>query len=182
MKPIGPLMHEHRLIERMISVINHEIKEIKTKKIVDTAFIHTVVDFIRVYADKTHHGKEEDILFRDLKNKKLYEDHNKIMQELIDEHKYGRKKVKELIDATKLFSTGSTKSPIDVVTILEEITEFYPRHIKKEDKEFFFPVMEYFTKKEQDAMLSEFYDFDRKMVHEIYTAIVENHEKNISQK
>ena len=86
-------MIEHRLIEKMFELVRKEIKKIEELKQVDPIFIDTTVDFIRTYADRTHHGKEEDILFRDLEKKNIAELDKKIMQELIDEHKYGRKTV-----------------------------------------------------------------------------------------
>ena len=64
MQARGQLMIEHRLIERMLSVIKDVIAKIKTKHKVNTVFVDIAVDLIRVYADRTHHGKEEDILFR----------------------------------------------------------------------------------------------------------------------
>ncbi len=39
-----------------------------------------------MYADRTHHGKEQDILFRDLEKKELSPNHTKIMGELLEEH------------------------------------------------------------------------------------------------
>jgi len=33
--------------------------------------------------------------------------------------------------------------------------------------------MEYYTTEEQDAMLREFYEFDRKMIHEKYNAVAD---------
>jgi hemerythrin-like domain-containing protein len=38
-------------------------REIKTTKKPSEAFIDSLVDVIRTYADENHHGKEEDILF-----------------------------------------------------------------------------------------------------------------------
>ncbi|MFX0049145.1 MAG: hemerythrin domain-containing protein, partial [Candidatus Hermodarchaeota archaeon] len=64
MLPIGPLMAEHRIIEKMIALMQKEIEKIKKFNKVNPLFIDTAVDFIRMYADRTHHGKEEDILFR----------------------------------------------------------------------------------------------------------------------
>ncbi|MBN2297153.1 MAG: cation-binding protein, partial [Deltaproteobacteria bacterium] len=61
MKPIGPLMWEHRLIEKMLSLFEKEIQRINDTGEVNPVFIDTAVDFIRTYADRTHHGKEEDI-------------------------------------------------------------------------------------------------------------------------
>ncbi len=54
-------------------------------------FIDSAVDFISVYADRCHHGKEEEILFRDLAKKKMNEEDTRIMNELIEEHIWGRK-------------------------------------------------------------------------------------------
>jgi hemerythrin-like domain-containing protein len=75
MMPIGPLMIEHRLIERMIDVMKEELLLIEKKMKVNPEFIESVVDFFHTYADRCHHGKEEDILFRDLGGKKLIERH-----------------------------------------------------------------------------------------------------------
>ena len=70
MKPIGALMIEHRLIERMIELMRLERESMSKHAKADTHFIEHAVDFIRTYADKCHHGKEEDILFRQLMDKK----------------------------------------------------------------------------------------------------------------
>ena len=97
MQPRGPLMTEHRLIERMISSINKEIIKIEKSGIVNQSFISVAVDFIQIYADKTHHGKEEEILFRDLSKKKLSDNDNIIMNELIQEHIVGRNTTADLV-------------------------------------------------------------------------------------
>jgi hemerythrin-like domain-containing protein len=172
MKPIGPMMWEHRLIEKMLRLFDGEIEKINENKKVDTVFIDTAVDFIRTYADRTHHGKEEDILFRDLAKKTLSPEHARIMNELIEEHKYARKAVGNLIAAKEKYLTGEDTAQ-EVISYLKELSRFYPRHIAKEDKHFFFPCMDYFTREEQDAMLLEFYEFDRKMIHEKYNKVVE---------
>ena len=65
----------------------------------------------------------------------------------------------------------------DIVKLMAELAEFYPRHIEKEDKYFFLPCMKYFSREEQAAMLNEFWEFDRKLVHEKYKKIVEEIEK-----
>jgi hemerythrin-like domain-containing protein len=50
---------------------------------------------------------------------------------------------------------------------------FYPKHIIKEDKAFFPASRKYFSNEEDDAMLREFWEFDRKMIHEKYKSVVE---------
>ncbi len=172
MKPIGPLMWEHRLIEKMLAVAGREAEKIRESRKVDPVFIDTAVDFIRTYADRTHHGKEEDILFRDLANKKMIPEHARIVGELIEEHKYGRAIVKRLVEAKERYLAGE-ETLAEIAGCLEELVAFYPCHIEKEDKRFFIPILAYFTAAEQEAMLQEFFAFDRRMIHEKYRTVLD---------
>lgn len=171
MKPIGPLMWEHRAIERVTGAFNSQILRMKQENVIDVVFIDTAVDFIRTYADRTHHGKEEAILFRDLAKKELSDDHEQNMSELIEEHKFARATTKKLVEARDRYVRGGIVPLDEVISLFRTLSDFYPQHIEKEDKHFFFPAMEYFSIEEQDAMLQEFYEFDRKMIHEKYEQI-----------
>ncbi|MFX1589955.1 MAG: hypothetical protein ACFFC1_17570, partial [Promethearchaeota archaeon] len=62
----------------------------------------------------------------------------------------------------------------DIINLLSELVKFYPEHIKKEDKHFFIPVMNYLEKDEQDKMLQEFWDFDKTLIHEKYKRVVDD--------
>jgi hemerythrin-like domain-containing protein len=168
MMPIAPLMIEHRVIEKMISLIGVAIPVIKKAGTVDGLLIDTFADFIRTYADRCHHGKEEEILFRDLSRKKLVEDHQQIMAELIEDHKWGRVKVSQLLQANEEYVEGKPEALGKVLACLKEIADFYPIHIEKEDKHFFLPCMDYFTESERDRMLEEEMDFDKGFIHKIY--------------
>jgi hemerythrin-like domain-containing protein len=172
MKPRGPLMIEHRLIEEMIELIKKESTKIKETEKVEPSFIDKAVDFVRIYADKTHHGKEEDILFRECAKKKMKEEDEKVMNELIEEHKFGRKTVGELVAAKEDYVKGKDSINI-ILDKLDTLVEFYPKHIEKEDKNFFLNSEKYFTEDELQEMLKEFWDFDKKMIHEKYKMVVE---------
>ena len=167
-------MIEHRLIEKMLKTASKELEMIKKNNAADPVFIDTLVDFIRTYADRTHHGKEEDILFKELETKKLNDKDKKGMQELIDEHISARKIVKELVEAKMKYTEGDSDS---INTIIEKLTfliNFYPEHIRKEDEVFFPDTEKYFSKEELDIMLKTFWDFDRKMIHEKYNKLYES--------
>jgi hypothetical protein len=47
MKPRGPLMIEHRLIEKMLAVVRDQLSILEKEKAVDPLFLDTAVDFIR---------------------------------------------------------------------------------------------------------------------------------------
>jgi hemerythrin-like domain-containing protein len=177
MMPIGPLMIEHRLIERMIGVMDKEAARIEKEKSADPVFIDAVVDFIRTYADRCHHGKEEDILFRELEKKDLSDEHRRIMEELVREHVRGRETTKSLSLAGGRYAGGDRGALPEITRLMRELAGFYPVHIRKEDKAFFLPVMGYFSPEERQAMLEEEFEFDRTLIHEKYREAAAKAEK-----
>ncbi|MBF0505571.1 MAG: hemerythrin domain-containing protein [Nitrospirae bacterium] len=177
MQARGPLMIEHRLIERMLAVIQNTLARVKKTGEIDPFFVDTAVDFIQTYADRTHHGKEEDILFRDLNKKDLSDVDRRVMNELLEEHVLGRNTTKALVEANTRYRKGDTSSLGDVMSCLHTLVDFYPRHIEKEDKVFFPASRLYFSEAEDQAMLDEFWDFDRKMIHEKYKSVVNDLDK-----
>lgn len=170
-------MIEHRLIERMITLIKQKLNRIETTNQIDPLFIDTVVDFIRIYADRTHHGKEEDILFRELSNKQMLDQDIQIMDELVDEHVLGRKTAKELVEANAQYRMGEKSALAVIVSKLKKLVDFYPKHIEKEDKIFFPAYMKYLSDEEDQLMLKEFYEFDREMIHEKYKLVLQKLEE-----
>jgi hemerythrin-like domain-containing protein len=168
----GMLMSEHRLIEKMIDIIKHSIPDMKRSNSVDAEFIDIAVDFITTYADQVHHGKEEDILFRECAQKRMSEEDAEIMKDLIDEHIYGRMIVSELQQARENL-LGSQESVEIIIDKLNALVEYYPAHIEKEDA-VFFPISDkYFSEVEQKNILDEFREFDRNMIHEKYKLVVD---------
>jgi hemerythrin-like domain-containing protein len=176
MQARAPLMIEHRLIERMIGIIKHILYQIEKEETVDPVFVDTMVDFIRTYADRTHHGKEEGILFRELGKRDLSEEDQLLMNELIEEHILGRNTTQKLIEANKRYRNGDKSALAEIVSNLRLLADFYPKHIKKEDKVFFPSARSYFSDQEDQAMLNEFWEFDRKMIHEKYVSLIESFE------
>ncbi len=173
MKPRGMLMKEHRLIEKMIQRIEKEVRQIQETGQADPAFIDAAADFIRTYADRTHHGKEEDILFAFLEKKDMDAEHEKQKNNLIEEHKYGRKLVKQLVDANQAYAAGDKKHIDKISEILKALADFYPGHIWKEDKVFFPETESCFSENELDQMLDQFREFDQVMIHEKYQTVIE---------
>jgi hemerythrin-like domain-containing protein len=177
MKPIGPLMIEHRLIERMIRLLEGELETMRSTDEANADLVAAGADFFRMYADRTHHGKEEDILFEALRDKPLSDEHREMMQRLIQEHIWARQAVGRLASANDRYRHGDVAAMYTMIYELSKIVQFYPAHIEKEDKHFFIPIMDYFTEAEQKAMLERFWEFDKAMIHEKYKAVVEELEK-----
>jgi len=169
-------MIEHRLIERMLELTRKEVCNITQRKQTDIVFLDHAVDFIKTYADRTHHGKEEDILFRDLEKRPISPEHRKMMQDLVHEHEFARRIVAELVAARQRYMAGDVQTAEVTKAKLQILADFYPVHIAKEDKEFFPATERYYNKGELDAMLQEFWEFDRRMIHDKYKAVVKQFE------
>ncbi|NLP59286.1 hemerythrin domain-containing protein [Lutibacter sp. B1] len=58
------LSDEHQTILNVIDAVNSECSELENGKTLDVGFFQKTIDFIKNYADKFHHAKEEDILFK----------------------------------------------------------------------------------------------------------------------
>lgn len=184
MQPIGPLMIEHRLIERMVRLMRQELERIRANILVDPKFafvdpifLDQAVDFLRTYADRCHHGKEEDILFAGLAAKDLDPELKQTMGELTAEHVLARDYTKELVAAKENYLRDEPEAVSRILFYLDRLTAMYPKHIATEDQHFFIPCMSYFTPEEKDAMLARMWEFDRQMIHEKYAAAVSAIEK-----
>jgi hemerythrin-like domain-containing protein len=184
MQPIGPLMIEHRLIERMLQLMQREFQRIKDNidvdpafAFVDPVFIDTAVDFIHTYADRCHHGKEEDLLFKALAAKDLSPEHRQTMAELIQEHAWARETTAGLVKAKAGYLLEAPGALSDLMKHMGNLVEFYPRHIDKEDQHFFIPCMAYFSQAEQADLLARMHEFDRMLIHEKYRGMVESMEQ-----
>ena len=178
MLPIGPLMIEHRLIERMIRIVKELLATIQAEKKEDPAQVEKIIHFIRAYADRCHHGKEEEILFRALGSKTISPEHKRMMGELVEDHKLGRKITLSLQDANRRYQMGDKSALSDIAGGLRSLVELYPRHIENEDKHFFIPVMNYFSPEEREAMIRAGYEADSRLVHEEHTDLVKSLEAN----
>ncbi len=173
MKPAGILMIEHRLIEKVLLLVDREIERIEERLAIDKHFLKSVVDFIRTYADKIHHGKEEDILFEQLKAKAMDAHDTAVMAELDEEHVVARRVVSELVQAETGYFSGDRPQIEVVKQKLAFLVNFYPVHIAKEDKDFFPKTQRYFSAEELDRLLEEFREFDSGWDKEKYSRLYE---------
>ncbi len=171
------LTNEHRVIERIIPVLIKGAATMASSEKVDVVFIDRITDFFRSYSDRCHHGKEEDILFRALAEKQLSPRHRKSMNDLAEEHVYIRKQIAQLALQKEAFLHGNKTGVTGAVGVLNSLAAFYPKHIDKEDNHFFTPAMDYLSAAEQDGIIRQFAEFDRKLFQEKYAALVEEMEK-----
>jgi hemerythrin-like domain-containing protein len=170
-------MIEHRLIERMVAVLDRQRAAIAGGSPPDNELLDAATDFMRMYADRCHHGKEEELLFAKLQTKSMSPDMVAAMDRLIADHVRSRELVGRVRELNERSKNGDRTVGNELTAVLGEIAKLYPDHIAREDKEFFPLAMRYLSKEESEAMLRQFADFDQKLIHEKYRAVVEGAEK-----
>jgi len=120
--PMKMLVDEHVLIKRLVALIPEIVANLDVDSEEGRQLILDAVDFIRSYADKFHHAKEEDILF------KYFDENLDILNVMHEDHKQGRGHVKAVLEAL---------DRKDDATIAEHLTAYgalLTEHIKKEDE------------------------------------------------
>ena len=177
MTPIGVLTVEHLLIARMVNLISEELEKIKQGKKPDLLFIDGSIDFAKTYADACHHGKEESIFFEKLAMKKLTFEHKRLMDELVLEHIQNRKIINNLELARDSYVKGDQEAVKSILVICKSLVEFYPGHMEREEKKFFTPAMDYFSKREQEEMVKKFWEFDKDLLLEKYVKFMDHYER-----
>ncbi len=120
--PIEKLVNEHRLIKRWLALIPAICAGLDLSSQADRQLVERGIDFIRSYADRFHHAKEEAILF------KYFDQNLDIIQVMRADHAKGRALVRSVLDA---LAAGNREA---LVTGLSAYRDLLTEHIKKEDE------------------------------------------------
>lgn len=170
------------MIEQMRSLAMKQIETISETGKVDPLFIDTAVNFFRTYADMYHHGKEEGILFKELSGKKMSDADHSMMLELANEHALSRRTVNSLEILKEKYAAGAVETNKDILEIMKTLVELYSKHIQKEETQFFFPSMRYFTQKEQEDMLNAFLEFDKDFTNKRFQKTIDTLKETLNNR
>lgn len=99
------MTEEHQLILRMIGLVEKNTALLELGKFRNWQFYLDAVDFIRNYADRFHHAKEEDVLFIELIKNGMPEKHSPI-EAMHMEHDQGRAFVQVMEEAAQKALAG----------------------------------------------------------------------------
>ncbi len=129
------MVAEHDNILKLLEVVRASSCGIaEGREVVDEDF-RKMIFFARNYADKHHHGKEEQIFFREMADKLGPAGYNLVQHGMLVEHDLGRLHISELEKALDRYR--EEPKTIDKVNILAEAMGYVnllQRHIDKENE------------------------------------------------
>jgi hemerythrin-like domain-containing protein len=164
--PMKKLVDEHVVIKRWIALIPEFAKNLDVESEGGRRLILDGIDLIRSYADKYHHAKEEDILF------KYFDEEADIIKVMLQDHTHGRALVKEMLAA--LEKRDAKTIAANLMAYRELLTE----HIRKED-EILYPWMDnQLSTRQVGELFAKFDEVDRQIdvspgTYEVFIAQLE---------
>ena len=168
--PLRILVDEHAFIKQLLSQIPDLIKELEENPENGRELAKKSVEFISSYADKFHHAKEEDILF------KYFDENLDILKVILEDHETSRGHVRKIMEGLE---------KLDNTLISEHVqnyTDLLTEHIKKED-EILYPWLDRNLSTNQiGELFSKFQDVNRQFGDESkkYEEFVQNLKQNFN--
>lgn len=127
--PMQGLVYEHTVIKRVLAMIPVIIEDLDVSRVEDRALVLDTIDFIRSYADRYHHAKEEEVLFKE------FDENLEMVKVFNEDHKIGRGHVKAILDALE------RNDDLSVREHFMGYRELLIGHIRRED-EVLYPWMD----------------------------------------
>jgi hemerythrin-like domain-containing protein len=170
--PIAALMEEHRVIEKALSILEKIVEIVNSGSDPDKNDLLKLLEFFSVFADKCHHGKEEDRLFPLMEARGIPREGGPIGVMLL-EHEEGRSYVR----AMRRVVEGGLSDKQSLVDNALRYVNLLREHIYKEDNILYPMGKRVFTAEDIERLEREFEEVEEKLgrgVHEKYVAIIDD--------
>lgn len=129
---IDQLMEEHQLILQVLASFNRLADELRNGKVVSRLDLADFNRFFKDFADKCHHGKEEDRLFAAM-NQAGFPKESGPIAVMLAEHAEGRSHVRVLWEIGQLSGPLTAREVGLIITHVSEFVALLSTHIGKED-------------------------------------------------
>lgn len=154
------LSEEHRVIERVMSGLEVLVRTSLQQKRLDEALARMAIDFIKSFADRIHHGKEEDDLFARMVERGMSRQSGPLAV-MLHEHELGRSCVKAMETNVSKAAEGDATSLAAFSDAAGEYIELLRNHIMKEDRVLYPMSDKILNEKDQEEMLARFEESSR---------------------
>jgi hemerythrin-like domain-containing protein len=160
MRPTEWLVKEHDTILAMIDAVEAVAKNLASGKAVDPEDLKAIVDFIRNFADKCHHAKEEDLLFTALEKVGVPVQGGPIGV-MLHEHEIGRSYVANMAGAIDGYREGNEEAGKRYAENARGYAALLRDHINKENT-VLYPIADmHLSAEEQERLRREFERIDQ---------------------
>ena len=153
------LRKEHDAILKMLGATEEAARRLEAGTPVRAETLEGLLEFLRLFADKCHHGKEEDLLFPLLERKGLPRAGGPVGV-MLYEHEEGRALIREMFEAAEAFRGGGAEARGRWAAAARHYADLLRDHIAKENDILFVMAENLLTPAEQDEMAAAFEKVD----------------------
>ncbi len=164
MKATEILKNEHRVIERMLSVLHNLCERAEKEEKINTHDAEKILEFFKIFADKCHHGKEENMLFPEMEKAGIPKEGGPIGVMLF-EHTEGRKLIKGMEEAI-LNIKNEKDSNKEFIEKARSYINLLKEHIYKEDNILFEIANIHLNNETQFKLAEKFEKFEKEEIGE----------------
>lgn len=177
MKATEILKEEHKVIKRMLKILGKLCEIIEKGEKVENEDMRKILEFIKVFADTCHHGKEEGLLFPAMESVGIPREGGPIGV-MLYEHNVGRNFVKGMANGIEELEKGNEKAKKEIVENARGYIELLSAHIEKEDN-ILYPMADmHLSEEEQNELVEKFEKLEEEVIgkgtHEAFHKLVEN--------
>jgi hemerythrin-like domain-containing protein len=155
MKATEQLKEEHVGIKRMLSILDSVCDRLEAGEDIRPRHLEQSVEFIQVFADRCHHGKEEDLLFAAMEEVGFPRDRGPIGV-MLAEHEQGRGYVRGLKAAVERYKAGDRRAISEMVSNARSYIALLSQHIDKEDNILYAMADAHLPNETQERLLGDF--------------------------
>jgi hemerythrin-like domain-containing protein len=163
MKATQQLKDEHEGIKLMLKIMETISNDLGKGKELNVTYYEKILEFVKGFADKCHHGKEEDILFPALINHGISKEGGPIAV-MLYEHQLGRDHIKSLSAAFNEFKAGNKQAIKNIVSDSMSYVHLLRNHIEKENNILFMMADRVLDEKEQLKIFDDFEKLEREKI------------------
>jgi hemerythrin-like domain-containing protein len=174
MQALDELQHEHEAIGRVLSVLEGQVGRAEHGNRLNPSVLRGSLEFLRGFADRCHHGKEETGLFPLLAAKDAVLETGPV-KILSGEHEAGRHLLRELEAAIPGIEAGDPHAARDACRAAALYTRMLRRHIEKENAILFNLARTLLTDEDADQLARHFTEVEERMgpdAHTRYEALI----------
>jgi hemerythrin-like domain-containing protein len=176
MKATDQLRDEHKGVLLMLSILEKVSERLETEDSLDKEHLEGMLEFFKVFVDKCHHGKEEDLLFP------AYEavgipNKNGPIGAMLAEHAEGRGYIKNMTEAFNGFKKNDNFSGARIVEYAKKYIALLKQHIEKENTVLYPMGDARITNEKDKELLAGFDKIERERIgsgkHEQFHAMID---------
>lgn len=174
MKATQQLKDEHEGVKVMLSILDKVCQKLKTDVNLNSDHLEGILEFLKVFVDKCHHGKEEDLLFPELEKVGIPKDGP--IGVILHEHTIGRNYVKGISEAFAKYKTGDKSASTQIIENASGYISLLFAHIEKENNVLFMMADSWLSAEKQDELYEGFEKIEEERIgagkHQEFHALI----------